>query len=426
MFFRLIVFSIFPAFFVLSCDKLECTRCRQINNIVASNDICDYFVLDISNDTITESNFFGCSRYIDCEKTQTLYITIPFTCDNKLGIVFYDEDKNAIKALSFMELLHNDDMVATVNVPDNAVFFRTSYYNTQLQVDLGSPFRYRFAINPSGYRKYQGGNIYFSVNVNQSFRYYIKNDSSVNLKSTTSVLTLPESYDPNGKPTPIIMYCHGYSHSVYYDSWGSTESFQKQKQHWKDMGFAIFDTNGARNNEKKAGFYSAGSPQFVEAMRLTYEYIKEHYNVSDYIYVIGGSAGGPLALNYARFNSNVKGVALLSPWTDLYYCTWQLGYRSIFVEYYDFPNTNIYQSNVVSSFDPSLNKEEFNIPMKLWIGEKEMGSYIYTTSMSFAAEMKELGKSFDVEIVEGLEHQQLVSGANMYVDKGVVDWFKKL
>ena len=161
-------------------------------------------------------------------------------------------------------------------------------------------------------------------------------------------------------------------------------------------------------------------------MRLTYEYIKEHYNVSDYIYVIGGSAGGPLALNYARFNSNVKGVALLSPWTDLYYCTWQLGYRSIFVEYYDFPNTNIYQSNVVSSFDPSLNKEEFNIPMKLWIGEKEMGSYIYTTSMSFAAEMKELGKSFDVEIVEGLEHQQLVSGANMYVDKGVVDWFKKL
>ena len=369
---------------------------------------------------------FGCSRYIDCENAQTLHISIPQTVDERLGIVFYDKNKELIDKISFCDLIHNADMIATLNVPDQAVFFRTSYYNSQGQVDLGLPFYYRIEPCLYGYRKYQEGCIFFNINVNQSFTYYSRKDSTINIKSTTSVLTLPRNYSADGEPTPVIMYCHGYSHSVYYDTWGSTESFMLQKKHWIDMGFAVFDTNGARNNDRKAGFYSAGCPQFIEAMRLTYEYIKEHYNVTNYIYVVGGSAGGPLALNYARFNDNVKGIALLSPWTDLYNCTWQLGYRSIFVEFYNFPNSNDYLSDVVDYYDPSYHKEDFNVPIKLWIGGKEVGSYIYKTSMLFSNDMKTLEKPFEVEVVKGLNHTQLVSGANMYVDTSVADWFKSL
>ncbi len=395
--------------------------------VVANSDICDFYYLDIATNSLVDSKTYGVSRYIDCDGAHSLRIKAIKSKDRHLGVVFYDNEKKVINSISFIEGVADDNNMINVEVPSSACYFRTSFYNSLSQSKNKISFEYQLTDYPcEHFRKYQSGNIFFSVNVIQDFDYYTKGGDGNTVLATTSVLTLPENYDPVGEPVPIIMYCHGYSHYVYYDTWGSTESFSRQKQHWTDMGFAVFDTNGARNNNKKAAFYSAGAPQFVEAMRLTYEYIAAHYNVSDVIYVVGGSAGGPLALNYARFNNNVKAIALLSPWTDLYNCIWQQDCRSIFEEFYNFPRDNVYYSDIVEYYDPSKNTDDFTVPIKIWISSLEKGGLIYRECNVFRNAMESSGKAIDFEEVPGLGHSELVSGANEYIDRSVAEWFKSI
>ena len=412
---------------VCCCSSFDIDRQDSDGSQIASNDICDYFYLDITTNSIASSKTYGVSRYIDCDGARSLKIKAIRSKNSHLGVVFYDDDKMVINSIPFKDRIADGDNMISVEVPSGACFFRTSYYNSSVQYKKKDSFEYLLAdYHCNRYRKYQSGNIYFSVNVIQDFDYYSKGDEGKNVLATTSVLTLPKNYNPEGEPVPIIMYCHGYSHYVYYDTWGSTESFSKQKQHWTDMGFAVFDTNGARNNNKQAAFYSAGAPQFVEAMRLTYEYVVTHYNVSDTIYIVGGSAGGPLALNYARFNGNVKAVALLSPWTDLYDCIWQRGCRSIFEEFYGFPGEDVYYSDIVEYYDPSKNTDDFTAPIKIWISSLEKGGLIYRECNEFRKAMESSGKDIDFEEVPGLEHSELVSGANEYIDRSVAEWFKSI
>lgn len=415
-------------FFFSCCDSTIVLDNQLLgDSIFASNDICDFFYLDITTDTLVDSEAYGVSRFIDCDGASCLIVKSLRTDDKRLGIAFYDNKKRIIRTVSFKDKKINDNDEIRVEVPFGASYFRTTYYNSSYQSSKRMQFDYRLENYSAGrFRKYQSGNIFFSINVVQNFTYYSQDDEATEIKATTSVLTLPSQYDPEGAPVPIIMYCHGYSHYVYYDTWGSTESFREQKKHWTDMGFAVFDTNGARNNNKKAQFYSAGAPQFVEAMRLSYEYILDHYNVSDSVFIVGGSAGGPLALNYARFNKNVKGVALLSPWTDLYDCIWQQGLRSIFVEYYDFHEDDTYYDSIVDFYDPSKNMDDLSVPIKIWISSLERGGFIYKKSLSLYEGMKELNKDIEFEEVLGLQHSELVSGANQYVDSSVAAWFQTL
>ena len=410
---------------ICCCSSNDPTIQGYDGDVVASNDICDFYYLDIATNSLVGSNTYGVSRYIDCDGAHSLRVKAIRSNDRHLGIVFYDIDKKVINTVSFKERDADRENMINVEVPSGASFFRTSYYNSSFQICKKEPFEYQLSDCQEGqYRKYQTGNIYFSVSVIQDFDHYSKGEEGRTVLATTSVLALPKNYDPVGEPVPIIMYCHGYSHYVYYDTWGSTESFAQQKKHWTEMGFAVFDTNGARNNDRKAAFYSAGAPQFVEAMRQTYEYIANHYNVSDLIYVVGGSAGGPLALNYARFNNNVKAVALLSPWTDLYDCIWQQGCRSIFEEFYGFPGEDVYYSDLVDYYDPSKHTKDIAAPTKIWISSLEKGGLIYNKCEVFRDAMSLSGKEIDFEEVPGLTHSELVSGANEYIDRSVAEWFK--
>lgn len=237
------------------------------------------------------------------------------------------------------------------------------------------------------------------------------------------MLLLPPNYDPKGKPVPIIMYCHGYSHYVYYDHWGSTDSFLKQKYNWTKKGYAVFDCNGARNDNRRDHFTSVGSPQFVEAMKLCYEYIKDNYNVEHQVYVVGGSTGGPLALNYARFMDDVKAVALLSPWVDIYKCAWGQNVRHNFVEYLGFKNTTKYEEDKAYRYNPMLHPEELTVPLRCWVSTSEAGGLIYNNAYEYINLLKELGKDADITEAVKLGHSQLVSGATPEIDFGVADWF---
>lgn len=389
-----------------------------------SNEICDFYAVDCIADTLVYSSKYGCTRYIECEGAETLKLSAVKDSTLNLGVVFYDNDKHPIGFRNFSSCSLTDGSMVTLDVPQNAIYFRTSYYNSSHQQKKGEFHYVLEGLMSQGYRPFHEEPIYFSVSVEQKLGAYQDSLASKSeKKATTGVLLLPPNYDPKGTPVPIIMYCHGYSHYVYNNHWGSTDSFLKQKYNWTSRGYAVFDCNGARNDNRREHFTSVGSPQFVEAMDLCYDYIKEHYNVENQVYVVGGSAGGPLALNYARFKDNVKAVALLSPWVDLYTCAWEQYVRQNFVEYLGFKDTSTYEAEKADRYNPMLHPDEINVPIHCWVSSSEKGNRIYTGTYKYVDLLKECGKDVGITEAQRLGHSQLVSGATPEIDFGVADWF---
>lgn len=416
--------------------------------LLDEREICDFYSIYAKTDgsksigTVYLTSTLGISRYIDCKDAREMQITLPvLTTTPVQGIVFYDENKEIISGILRPRSDANGMQVVTVEVPENANYFRTSYWNYE-NSKLYGLFSCRIKY-PKGYlglnkkRAYQSGEIYFSVPVNQTVNNYWDNDNEnltpEDYKSTTGVLLLPDNYNPNGKPHPIIMYCHGYSHGVWYDTWGSTNSFLEQKQKWASMGFVVFDCNGARNNNRTVNFTGAGSMQFTTAYKKCFDYIKENYNVEDTICVVGGSAGGPTAINFCyNYGSIVKKLALLSPWTDLYLCSWGQNIRNTFVEYLGFENTTNYEADKTLGYDPALRIDtisgvekiyQFPVPVKAWIGSLETGSVLYAPLFRFINALRAAGNIAFIREILGLGHS-IVSGSIDVVDYEVSEWFK--
>lgn len=409
------------------------------------DEICRFYRVNSVTGVVDETDVMGCTRYIDCKGVSSFKVMMPSTptstAEAGWGLAFYNASKTFISGVNKLVGTNGASLI-TVTVPNGAAYFRTTYWNyTQIQTNNYPEFEC-YIDYPKGvlgygkYRPYISGEIYFSRKVNQGVNNYWDNTVEIqqptSYKDTTGVLLLPSNYSPEGNPVPIIMYCHGYSHYVYYDHWGATDSFRLQKQHWADAGFAVFDCNGARNNTKVANFTGAGSSQFVDGYRQCLDYIKENYNVEDRVCIVGGSAGGPTAINAAYYWSDVKAVALLSAWTNLLTCSWDQGVRDTFVEYLGFANTTTYEKDKTVGYDPALRivtiaeneYEYFPVPVKAWIGSTESTHVLYTALYRFINAARNQGCTAFIRELEGLTHTDVVSGANVTVDTEVATWFK--
>lgn len=108
------------------------------------------------------------------------------------------------------------------------------------------------------------------------------------------VLRLPKSYQRAGKPTQLILACHG-AHG-YINS--STNTWYNSN--WKSFmdellaaGYAVFDANifPISTGTEQMG-YAWGSPLYINVLKKAYDYITENYNVTPKILVHGTSMGG--------------------------------------------------------------------------------------------------------------------------------------
>lgn len=404
---------------------------------LTQDEICDFYAIDGTTGEKFETITAGCTRYIDILSEKTLYLPVlQFQTDN-LGYAFYDIDKNYISGGS--QKGDNDFTYRKVEVPQNAVYVRFSgrtyawlkannYLN---RGEINVPCGYL----PNGKRPYHDGLIFFSVKVNQKINKYwdttVVDSTDDDYEYTTGVLILPKNYTQTGKPVPLIMYCHGYSHGVWYDHWGDTDTFLQQKEYWASKGYAVFDCNGARNNNKTVHFVSAGCNQFVEGYRKCYEYIVKHYNVDKNIFVIGGSAGGPTAINYAyAWAKEVRALALLSTWTNIKTDAWGKGQTNPFVEYMGFENTTTYEDDKTIGYDPALRILEIGgkdmmyipVPVKAWIGALEASNTFYSGLFKFINAARNTGCSAYICEKDGLGHE-IVSGHILCIDNEVLDWF---
>lgn len=133
------------------------------------------------------------------------------------------------------------------------------------------------------------------------------------------ILTLPESYTPNGAKTPLIMYCHGASCGITANSWygngtgeGTAGNFMSMVRAFTAQGYAIFDVNNTR--QVSSGFNDWGCLPLMSAYIKAWEYVKEKYNVSDKLYLLSASMGTPVALNMMKwYKGNILTALILAP-----------------------------------------------------------------------------------------------------------------
>ena len=411
-------------------------------NVVTLNgdEVCDYYAINKSGEHVLASGY-GCTHYIDCYGCGTMDITlIQNTSSINYGLAFYDANKKFISFVASKVGSEKKGVLTTVTIPENAHYFRTTYFNFENQKtygDFACALTYDTSIvSAEGKRKYQDGFIYFSQRVNQSVTKYWSTDQTVandgNLKVTTGVLALPTTYKNTGRKTPLILYAHGLSHYVYYGTWGATETFPVQKQHWLDMGFAVMDCNGARDNNRSGKFASGICPQGINAYKLCVEYVQEHYNVSDDIFIVAGSAGGAVGWNYlSQYGKHVKAAVFLSAYSDMKADAYGAGgQQSRYVEFLGFNSSSTYEVDKTIGFDPALKIVDisgkkycfdyYNTPIYAIYGS--LDTYTLVTSMkNLITALRNAGATAQIRRIEGVGHE-IVSGANIMVDTEVGNW----
>lgn len=403
------------------------------------DEVCAYYAINKNGEHVA-TTAYSCTSYIDCYGCGTMDITlIQSKSSIGYGLAFYDENKTFISYVDSKVGSEKKGVVTTVTIPDNAHYFRTTYFTYAEQKkygDFSCTLTYSTdVVSNEGKRKYQDGYIFFSQRVNQSVTKYWSTDETVandaNMNVTTGVLALPTTYKNTGRKTPLILYAHGLSHYVYYGAWGNTDTFREQKQHWLDMGFAVMDCNGAR--DKKGGQFPTGiCPQGVNAYKQCVDYVTKHYNVDQQIFIVAGSAGGALGWNYlSMYGSTVKAAVFISAWADLEYNAWTNGgAKSLFTEFLGFDNTSTYEVDKTIGFDQkyriiTIGSKDYcfmpyNVPIYGLYGGTET-TLVDPMKKTFAA-LRNAGANAQIRGIAGCGHE-IVSGANIVVDTEIGNWF---
>ena len=410
------------------------------DKVYGEEEICDYFAIGPDGKAVLAEGY-GCTSFIECKDAISLRISmIQHTQQLNYCLCFYDSDKKLISSVPSLCGDETCSVICRYEVPEEACYFKASYFsyrNAKKYGQFSCVVSYPASSYIQRYRPYQDGIIYFSPKVNVAINNYWETTGSIqheqNMQATTGALLLPPTYSPDGEPVPVIMYCHGASHGVWYGTWGATDNFRKQKQHWADMGFAVFDCTGAENNNRKTPYTSAGSPQFVNAYHQCYEYIRKHYNVAEDIYVCGVSAGGPVGLNYTFTHNNVKGLVLLSTWVDIAPGSgheWDNGYRSSHVKYLGFKDTTTYDYEKAKGTNPAdhivtIDGTDYliglNVPVHAMIGSAEKN---LPDLYRFIDAARNSGNKASIRVFpENYTHTQICSDADIVVDTEVANWF---
>ena len=412
--------------------------------ILGQEEINDFYRLGVDGE-LHETSFFGVTSFIPCHGAVALEISMivsPTPTDGiNNALCFYAEDKTTIIETIEQDIGPRRYTRKVIAVPDNAYYFRCSGFNFDAKEQYGyGDFYCRFQTDEySKFRPYQSGYYFFSPIVNQSINKYWDSQLATELeyspKSTTSVIYLPSNYDPNGKPVPVIMYFHGYDHYVYYDHWGDDAAFRTQKDQFVAAGFAVIDCNGARNNNKIGRFTSGGSLQYSDGYHQTFEYVKKYYNVEHYCHVVGVSAGGIGAINYAYWFNDIKSLLLLSAWTDLRVNSYDNNVYDTMIEYLGCDFSNGYDLDRTIGFDPSLkiitiaNTEyltELKVPTKAVLASADQNNHIGTCLSRFISALRNAGRSASMRIVSGTTHKDVCSSDNIELNSEYINWFRSV
>ena len=118
------------------------------------------------------------------------------------------------------------------------------------------------------------------------------------------VILFPDQYTPSGKPTRLVISCHGAGGTV------STDDSQIEKQaltkYLLANGYAVMDVNGLPKAFSEINGIdiknNIGSPIAVQSYLKAYRYCMERFNLMREVFVHGGSMGGISSTNLVLSN----------------------------------------------------------------------------------------------------------------------------
>lgn len=132
------------------------------------------------------------------------------------------------------------------------------------------------------------------------------------------VMYLPYNYSRDGKPCPLILWCHGTGGLDFTGGLTYTDYLQFLAKN----GYAVIDCSGITSyygtdiyNAKVTGLYdSKSNPLLYSCISSMYEWVTKNFNVEREVHILSKSAGG-LASMYLAYNGpfKVKSMALLAP-----------------------------------------------------------------------------------------------------------------
>lgn len=193
-------------------------------------------------------------------------------------------------------------------------------------------------------------------------------------------IILPDNYDEKGKPTVLVINCHGAGGTVTTDD--SQVEHQALTKYLVANGFAVMDVNGLplkyaeengidiRNN--------LGSPIAIQSYFKAYKYCMENFNLKPEVFVHGGSMGGISSTNLVLSGlipviSHTLFCPVLDTYNQIFLHPWSEGISKIALsKLYKFDknesNEYIYNEKKLVGYNPVNNKKSecYPVPLKAW------------------------------------------------------------
>lgn len=425
------------------------TKQRQDTNVLILNqdDICyDYSIASDGTAVIKDSHTsnMGCTSFIPCDGADKItyrqVISRDYTAAGR-GLAFYDANKELVGFIPGIQRSGSSgSRLIEVNVPTNAKFFRTTYFNRLRKDEFGGDFYARLEskkkIAYNGKRANVDDYVWFTVPVNQAIDAFWSTavdapQLPVSMMDTTGVLLLPASYTPDGKPTKLIINFHGYSHYVKYGEWGNgAAGFLIQKQRWAAAGYAVMDCNNWRYT-LESNQSGLGSRQSMEAYRKCFEWVLHNYNIDPRPFIVCGSAGGPTGINCCYEWGDVRAAVWLDCWTTL--APDQNSYtacKKYYPELFGFADQDVWEADKVVSYNPTgrvalIADTPYSpaplCPVKVLWRSSEF-------AVNFYEALKNGGGRVSIRQVTGITHSDLVSGGDgtnpnsANIDAEIIAW----
>lgn len=193
-------------------------------------------------------------------------------------------------------------------------------------------------------------------------------------------LILPDSYTDDGKPTRLVIFCHGAGGTVTTDDAQTEHSILSK--YLTANGYAVMDVNGLP--EKYSEEFdidirnNIGSPIATRSYVKAYHYCMDNFNFKPDVFVFGASMGGISSANLV-LSGSIPVIAhgafcpVLDTYNQIFKNPWTNGapkfaLGKIYGLDTDDKGEYIYDESKVLGFNPAKNKkaECYPVPVKFW------------------------------------------------------------
>ena len=245
------------------------------------------------------SNSIRTSLFIDVSKNKSISVTTSIDCQFK--VVYYYPNYTLLGNSGTEFIVATSGTPTTVEIPDGARYIKIFFQKGAISQNLYIPM---FNLDIVGFfsEMYELKNI---RNVDDGFQHLAVKVAKVNPSSAYGVsntvqdelqygidhgiLALPESYTNDGKPTRLIIYCHGAA--VNYAGDGTRfDSTDLIPEYWLSEGYAIMDMDGELSSTDSQQHTYV--PESIECYVAAYNWIIRNYNIYDDGILLGGRSQG--------------------------------------------------------------------------------------------------------------------------------------